>query len=319
ALDNGVGLTPAMGWNSWNQFGLNVTEELIRQTSEQIVDLGLADVGYEYVVIDDGWPNKTRDAQGRMQANLTIFPSGIANLSDYVHSLGLKFGIYSDAGALTCGGHMGSYGHFEDDAETWAEWGVDYLKAGGKRGRGEGWRSDPYTQHHSLAAPSHAGRLVSLGAGREIYYSICNWGIVNPWRWGAEVGNSWRTTADIAANFDRVFSNLDNNVGLSQFAAPGGWNDPDMLEVGSGALTLQDQRSHFALWAAVKSPLIIGTDLRRVAISPESLAILKNRDIIAVNQDPLGVAAERVWKQGSAEVFAGPLQGGDRVVVLFNR
>lgn len=307
ALDNGKGIRPAMGYNTWNSFATNIDEELIRETVTALVSTGLAAAGYTHFNLDDAWSEPERE-DGKLVGNKERFPSGIKPLADFVHSQGLKFGIYSDAGSHTCAGFPGSLGHESVDAETWAEWGVDYLK------------------YDNCFAPAPAGlvvdRYTAMGAalnktGRPICYSLCEWGVAEPWRWAPQVGNSWRTTVDIEPTWSSIMVNLDSTVGLARFAGPGAWNDPDMLEVGNGDLTLGEQRAHFALWAVLKAPLLVGADLRTLA--PESLAILANRDLIATNQDELGVAGDLVWKQGSLETYAAPLAGGGRALVLLNR
>ncbi|KAK9811915.1 hypothetical protein WJX72_012363 [[Myrmecia] bisecta] len=296
-----------MGYNTWNCFGGEINETLIQTTADLMVDLGLAKAGYKYLVVDDAWSNPQRGPKSDLQANSQRFPSGMAKLAEHIHSKGLKFGMYSDAGGLTCMGYPGSRGHEEQDAESFASWGVDYLKYDNCFAPASDWVVDRYM----------AMRDALNKTGRPILYSLCDWGVGDPWLWAPKVGNSWRTTGDIANNWDAMLRCLDNTVGLSRFAGPGGWNDPDMLEVGNGQLTYNEERAHFALWALLKSPLLIGADLR--TLSKSALSVLTAAEVIAANQDPLGVAGDLIWKEGPIEVYAGPLQGGDRAVVLFNR
>eukprot|EP00887_Chlorella_sp_A99_P006558 scaffold3.g6558.t1 len=295
------GAPPPLGWNSWNTFGPSIDEQLIKDTADLMVSLGLRDAGYEYLILDDAWSERNRTPDGKLVGNYARFPSGMKALGDY-------FGIYSDAGPLTCESFPGSRGHEGEDAATWASWGVDYLKYDNCFAPASDWVVDRYT----------AMRDALNKTGRPIVFSMCEWGVADVWQWGRTVGNSWRTTADIDASWDSILVNLDNTVGTARFAGPGGWNDPDMLEVGVGnKLMLNEERAHFALWALLKSPLLVGADLRR--ISPASLAVLKAREVIGVNQDALGVAGDLIWKQGAREVYAAPLSGGARAVVLLNR
>jgi alpha-galactosidase len=314
-----LALTPPMGWNSWNKFGCNVSDEMIRGMADAMVKSGMKDAGYQYVVIDDCW-QVNRDKDGNIVADPQRFPQGIKALADYVHSLGLKFGIYSDAGSKTCAGRPGGLGHEYQDALKYAAWGVDYLK---------------YDWCHTTtqdAKASYANIRNALDtAGRPIVLSICEWGTHLPWLWGAEVGgNLWRTTGDISDKWQSkkkwpdgtccelgMADIVDLQVGLYSFAGPGHWNDPDMLEVGNGGMTTTEYRSHFSLWAILAAPLIAGNDLRDM--KPEIQEILTNKEVIAVNQDPLGRQARRVRKDGDLEVWAKPLKDGNRAVVLFNR
>jgi len=314
-----LALTPPMGWNSWNKFGCNVSDEMIRGMADALVKSGMKDAGYQYLVIDDCW-QVDRDKDGNIVADPQRFPQGIKALADYVHSLGLKFGIYSDAGSKTCAGRPGGLGHEYQDALKYAAWGVDYLK---------------YDWCHTTtqdAKASYANIRNALDtAGRPIVLSICEWGTHLPWLWGAEVGgNLWRTTGDISDKWQSkkkwpdgtccelgMADIVDLQVGLYSFAGPGHWNDPDMLEVGNGGMTTTEYRSHFSLWAILAAPLMAGNDLRDM--KPEIQAILTNKEVIAVNQDPLGRQARRVRKDGDLEVWAKPLKDGNRAVVLFNR
>jgi len=313
AIDKGLALTPPMGWNSWNKFGCNVNEEMIRGMADAMITSGMKDAGYQYLNIDDCW-QLSRDKDGNIVADPQHFPSGMKALADYVHSKGLKFGVYSDAGSKTCAGRPGGRGHEFQDGLMYASWGVDYLKYD--------W-CNATTQN---AQASYALIREALNAsGRPIVLSICEWGTAKPWLWGAEVGgNLWRTTGDIMDKWDGtekyssgMLVNLDKQVGLESFAGPGHWNDPDMLEVGNGGMTTTEYRSHFSLWAVLAAPLIAGNDLR--SMTPEIKEILTNKEVIAIDQDPLGRQGRRVWKQGDLEIWARPLVDGSRAVVLFNR
>ncbi len=314
-----LALTPPMGWNSWNKFGCNVSDEMIRGMADAMVKSGMKDAGYQYVVIDDCWQVE-RDKDGNIVPDAKRFPSGIKPLADYVHSLGLKFGIYSDAGSKTCAGRPGGLGHEYQDALMYAAWGVDYLK---------------YDWCHTTtqdAKASYANIRNALdAAGRPIVLSICEWGSHLPWLWGAEVGgNLWRTTGDISDKWQSkkkwpdgsccelgVVDIVDLQVGLNSFAGPGHWNDPDMLEVGNGGMTETEYRSHFSLWAILAAPLIAGNDLRDM--KPEIQQILTNKEVIAMNQDTLGREGRRVHKDGDLDVWAKQLKDGGRAVILFNR
>lgn len=312
---NGLSMKPPMGWNSWNKFACNINEKIVRDMADAMVSSGMKEAGYEYVVIDDCWHGK-RDANGFITADPEKFPSGIKALADYVHSKGLKFGIYSDAGAKTCGGRPGSQGHEYQDALTYARWGVDYLKYD--------WCYTG-TRNAEEAYALMADALRSTG--REIVLSICEWGQNKPWLWAQKIGNLWRTTGDIWDSFDRkhpehgwshsVLSIVDQNEPLWPYAGPGHWNDPDMLEVGNGGMTPTEYRSHFSLWAMMAAPLIAGNDIANM--DAETRSILLNKEVIAVDQDPLGIQGRRVWKEGDGEVWVKPLSGGARAVLLFNR
>jgi alpha-galactosidase len=309
---NGLALTPPMGWNSWNRFGCNVNEATVRSVAEAMVSSGMRDAGYQYVVIDDCW-HGARDAEGNITADPARFPSGMRALSDYVHSLGLKFGLYSDAGRTTCGGRPGSQGHEYQDARTYAAWGVDYLKydwcATGTRNAEEAY-----------ALMADALRAT----GRPIVLSICEWGGSRPWEWAANIGNMWRTTGDIMDKWDGVdrwmhgvMDIVESNEPLWPHAGPGHWNDPDMLEVGNGGMTDSEYRAHFSLWAMMAAPLIAGNDIANMG--PATREILTNREVIAVDQDALGRQGRRVWREGNSEVWVKPLSGGAQAVLLLNR
>jgi alpha-galactosidase len=312
ALENGVARTPPMGWNSWNKFGCNVSEQLIKSMADAMVSSGMKDAGYQYVVIDDCW-QVSRDERGNIVADPQRFPSGIKALADYVHSKGLKFGLYSDVGVKTCAGRPGSQGHEYQDAAQYAAWGVDYLKYD--------W-CNVGTTNAQAAYTLMSDALKATG--RPIVFSMCEWGTAKPWLWAQDVSNLWRTTGDIydcwdcKREYDHGFlTNLDLQAGLESFAGPGHWNDPDMLEVGNGGMTDTEYRSHFSLWAMLAAPLIAGNDLR--SMTPEIHDILTAPEVIAVNQDALGKQASRVWKDGDLEVWSKQLKEGSRAVVLFNR
>ena len=318
AQEKSLASTPPMGWNSWNKFACNVSEDLIRQIADAMVASGLKDAGYQYIVIDDCWQVE-RDGRGNIVADPKRFPSGMKALADYVHANGLKFGLYSDTGTKTCQGRPGSRGYEFQDARQYAAWGVDYLKYD--------WCSTS-TQD---APSSYALMRAALDAsGRAIVFSICEWGNSKPWLWGRSAGNLWRTTGDITDKWEGkvkwpdgnccaygMTDILDMQVGLESFAGPGHWNDPDMLEVGNGGMTTAEYRAHFSLWAILAAPLIAGNDLRDM--KPEIREILANKEVIAVDQDPLGNQGRRVRKNGNLEVWSKPMQDGNRAVVLLNR
>jgi alpha-galactosidase len=304
ALSNGLALTPPMGWNDWNAYGCNTSESLIKATADKIVSSGLASAGYQYVNIDDCWLQKTRDANGNLQPDFTKFPDGISGTAAYVHSKGLKLGIYEDAGTLTCAGYPGSLGHEQQDANTFAAWGVDYLK---------------YDNCNSNNIPAQTRYTPMTNAlaksGRSILFSLSSWGQESVWNWGASVGNMWRTTGDITPTFASMLSIFHSNVGLAAHAGPGGWNDPDMLETGNGMSSTEDT-TEFSLWSEMAAPLIDGSNL--VNASPTTLSILGNKSVIAVDQDSLGKQGTEVSSSGGLDVLAKPLANGDVSVVLFN-
>ena len=309
---NGLAKRPPMGWNSWNKFACDIDEKIVRATADAMVSSGMRDAGYQYVIIDDCWHGK-RDANGFIQADPQKFPSGIKAVADYVHSKGLKFGIYSDAGRMTCGKRPGSQGHEYQDALTYARWGVDYLKYD--------WCYTG-TRNAEEAYALMADALRSTG--RDVILSICEWGTNKPWLWASKIGNLWRTTGDIGDYWEGkrewrlgVVTIADLNEPLWPYAGPGHWNDPDMLEVGNGGMSAAEYRSHFSLWAMMAAPLIAGNDIANMDATTRS--ILLNREVIAVDQDALGRQGRRVWKDGDREVWVKPLSGGRRAVLLFNR
>ena len=313
AGEDGLALTPPMGWNSWNKFGCDVTEGLIKETAAAMVSTGMKDAGYRYVVIDDCWQVR-RDEKGRIVPDPARFPSGMKALADDVHAKGLRFGLYSDAGSGTCQKRPGSKGYEELDARTYAEWGVDYLKYDWCNTEGQDTRDAYGRMSQALRA-----------AGRPVVFSICEWGSTKPWLWAQGIGHLWRTTGDIQDCWDcsrswggMGFTHIiDLQADLYPYAGPGHWNDPDMLEVGNGGLTAAENRAHFSFWCLFAAPLMAGNDLR--SAPPETLEILTNREVIAVDQDPLGMQGRKVRDDGAHEVWMKPLADGSRAVILFNR
>jgi alpha-galactosidase len=314
-----LALTPPMGWNSWNKFHCNLNEQLIRETADAMVSSGMKDAGYEYVNLDDCW-HGTRDSLGFIRPDSSRFPSGIKALADYVHGKGLKLGIYSDAGSMTCARRPGSRGYENQDAETYARWGIDYLKY-------------DWCNTDSLSAPGAymTMRDALRRTGHSIVFSICEWGSNKPWFWAPSIGNLWRTTEDIHPCFDcltehdtprgvfvswGVMPIMEQQIPLRQYAGPGHWNDPDMLEVGNG-MTVSEDRAHFTMWAMLAAPLIAGNDLRDM--SPDTKAILTNRGAIAIDQDSLGVEGFHYSTTDSVEVWFKPLAHDQWAMVLLNR
>jgi len=307
AVGNGLARTPPMGWNSWNKFACNVSEQLIKEIADAMVASGMKRVGYQYVNIDDCW-QVSRDSAGNIVADPVRFPGGMKALADYVHAKGLKLGIYTDAGTMTCEKRPGSLDHELQDAKTYADWGVDYVKIDWCHTEG----LDPQKQYTKF-------RDALAQCGRPIVFSICNWGRNQPWTWGPATGNLWRTTGDIQDNWASALKILDNpSQQHAEAAGPGGWNDPDMLEVGNGKMTDAEYRSHFSLWAMMAAPLIAGNDLR--SMSQATKDILMNAEVIAIDQDAAGKQGTRIRAEGGLEVWAKPLkQKGAVAVVLFNR
>ncbi|MET4003963.1 alpha-galactosidase [Arthrobacter sp. UYCu511] len=316
ALDNGLALTPPMGWNSWNQvrcYGLN--ETMVKATADAMAANGMAAAGYEYVVVDDCWQGG-RGTDGVLFSHPDRFPSGMKALGDYIHSKGLKFGIYGVPGTETCANFwdsypiygLGSLNHEQQDADTFATWGVDYLKY-------DWCRADETDQ---LKRPAAFGKMRDAlkATGRNIAYGISEYGVTEPWTWGADVANLWRTTHDIAPNWGSITGIINSQAELSPYARPGAWNDPDMLQVGNGSLTADENRSHFGMWAMLAAPLFAGTDLTK--LPAETVKTITNREVIGVNQDPLGKQAVRVSNANGLQVWAKPLSGGDIGVALFN-
>jgi len=312
---SGLALTPPMGWNSWNKFQCDVDETIIRAMADAMATNGMKEAGYQYINIDDCWQGQ-RDAQGCVQADPVKFPSGIKVLADYVHAKGLKLGIYSDVGYQTCGGHIASRDHERQDAQTYAQWGVDYLKY-------------DWCNHDGLEAQAAYTRMRDAlhAAGRPIVFSLCEWGSNKPWEWAAKVGQLWRTTTDIYPGFDSILDHgnwqqwgvlriIDAQKPLREAAGPGHWNDPDMLEVGNGMSESED-RAHFSMWCMLAAPLISGNNLAEMA--PATLAILTNKAVIAVDQDKLGVEGFPYSTNGNVEIWFKPLAKGDWAMGALNR
>jgi alpha-galactosidase len=299
-----IAKTPPMGWNSWNKFGCNVSESLIREVADAMVSSGMKDAGYQYVVIDDCW-QVGRDQNGTIVPDPERFKGGMKALADYVHSKGLKFGLYSDAGARTCEGRPGSSGFEVEDARQYAAWGVDYLKFDWCNTDGV----DP-----KIAYPTMRDAL--RATARPVLFSMCEWGSNKPWTWARGVAHVWRTTGDIQDRWTSFARLLDQQVGLEKFAGSGGWNDPDMLEVGNGGMTIPEYRAHFSLWCLLSAPLIAGNDIR--SMTPEIRDILTNKDVIAIDQDALQ-QGRRIRKDGDLEVWVKSLAGDAKAVILLNR
>ncbi|MNS01133.1 Alpha-galactosidase A precursor [compost metagenome] len=312
----GLALTPPMGWNSWNKFACNVDENLIKSIADAMVSSGMKDAGYTYINIDDCW-HGDRDSLGFIHPDPKRFPSGMKALADYIHSKGLKIGIYSDAGSQTCGGRPGSRGYEFQDAMTYAAWGIDYLKY-------------DWCNTEGLKAEGAYKTITAAlrRAGRPIVLSICEWGNDKPWEWGKTVGHLWRTTGDIYNCFDCIEDHgtwksfgtmqiLDMQDGLRKYVGPGHWNDPDMLEVGNGKLTPREDRAHFTMWAMLAAPLIAGNDIRNM--DKGTVEVLTNKDIIAINQDSLGIQGFKHTSVDSLQTWLKPLKGGDWAICFLNR
>ncbi|GIV34344.1 MAG: hypothetical protein KatS3mg031_1879 [Chitinophagales bacterium] len=312
---SGLALTPPMGWNSWNHFacdGLN--EKVIMEMADAMVESGMRDAGYQYIVLDDCW-QAYRDEQGNIVADPKKFPSGMKALADYIHSRGLKFGLYSCAGRKTCQERPGSHRYEMQDARTYASWGVDYLKYDWCHHVG----LDPVEQYTRMRDALYA-------AGRPVVFSICEWGWSQPWLWAGDVGHLWRTTLDITdcwscRKYFGVLSGwtriLDRQVGLERYAGPDRWNDPDMLEVGNDGLTVNESRAHFSMWCMLAAPLMAGNDLRKM--TPEIRAILTNKEVIAIDQDSLGRQGFKAVDEGDFEIWIKHLSGDDLAVCFLNR
>lgn len=305
---NGLAMRPPMGWNSWNKFQNKVTDKVVREMADVIVATGMRDAGYVYINIDDTWEGQ-RDANGVLQPN-SKFPD-MKSLADYVHSKGLKLGIYSSPGPKTCAGYEGSYGHEELDAQTWAKWGIDYLKYD--------WCSAGkiYKPEDLQGVYQKMGEAL-VKSGRPIVYSLCEYGMRDVWKWGPQVGaNLWRTTGDISDNWQSLARIGFEQGKLAPYASPGHWNDPDMLEIGNGGMTGDEYRTHMSLWAILAAPLLAGNDLR--TMTPEIKSILMNAEVIAIDQDALGKAGQRVSQTGEGEIWMRPLNRNAYAVGLFNR
>jgi alpha-galactosidase len=317
-LVQGVAQTPPMGWNSWNFFAGKVTDQDVRNAADQIVSTGMKDAGYVYINIDDTWEGD-RDANGVLHAN-SKFPDMKA-LADYVHSKGLKLGIYSSPGPQTCARFAASLDHEVQDAQLYASWGIDYLKYDLCSFReavmaAQAPNDEPAQMHLMVAAYDKMNKALK-STGRPIVYSLCQYGWDAVWEWGPNVGaNLWRTTGDIQPNWQSIYSILNEQAGLSKYAGPGHWNDPDMLEVGNGRLTPAENRTHFSMWAMLAAPLLAGNDLPNM--TPEVRAILTNRDVIAIDQDRLGHQATRSYSEGELDVWTRPLSGGAMAIAVIN-
>jgi alpha-galactosidase len=317
--------TPPMGWNSWNTFGPAINEKVVRGVVDKMVDLGLKDLGYQYVVLDDHWEGG-RDAQGHLLANPDKFPGGIKSLADYIHSKGLKLGIYSDAGDETCGGEVGSYGHEADDAATFAKWDVDYVKYD--------YCNAPDDLQEAIRRYTKMGDSIKA-AGRPMVFSICEWGPRAPWLWGHHAGAQlWRVSFDVGDIWDTpanvrscigILTAIDADVNLEDHAGPGGWNDPDMLVVGlgnkgnikGGGCTAAEYQTQMSMWCVLAAPLMIGCDIRNM--DETTHRILTNPEVIAIDQDKLGAQGHRVARTGDSDVWCKSLSDGAMVVALLNR
>jgi alpha-galactosidase len=297
--------TPPMGWNSWNKFNCDVSESLIMKMADAMVNSGMKDVGYEYIVIDDCW-QISRDENGEIVADKDRFPHGMKYVADYIHSKGLKFGIYSCAGKLTCAGRPGGLGHEYQDARTYARYGVDYLKYD--------W-CNTSTQDAKSSYTNMRDALYT--AGRPIVFSLCEWGSNKPWEWAGATGNLWRTTGDIGDSWNSMINILSQQKDLSRYAGPGHWNDPDMLEVGNGGMTTEEYKTHFTLWCMLASPLMAGNDLQNM--SPETKSILMNKEVIALDQDSLGRQATCYRDNGDYQIWLKPLAKDEKAICLLNK
>lgn len=344
AVNNGLSRTPALGWNNWNSLGCDVSADLLLDTASKLITLGLMDVGYQYTVLDDCWSDG-RDAQGRLRVDKARFPQGMESVASEIHRHGLLFGIYSSAGHMTCARGEGSLDYEEIDAQTFASYGADYLKYDNCYSMGRAGSAQSTFQRYDKMAKA------LNSTGRPVVYSLCNWGEDFVMSWGVSIANSWRISGDIYDSFSRpddrcsctandptnpwcvspgahcsVLTILNKVAPYADRGQPGGWQDLDALEVGLGGMTDEEYKAHFALWAALKSPLLIGADLRK--LSPDALTILNNPAILAINQDPLGIPATRVSRnisvakdrhgEGETHIWSGPLANGDQVLILLN-
>lgn len=296
--------TPPMGWNSWNKFGCNVSESLIIGMADAMASSGMKEAGYEYIIIDDCW-QISRDENGEIVADKERFPHGIKYLADYVHSKGLKFGIYSCAGTKTCAGRPGGFGHEYQDARTYASYGVDYLKYDWCNTTTQDARSSYTNVRDAL-----------YKAGRPIVFSLCEWGANKPWEWAGEVGHLWRTTGDISDSWNSMISIFNQQKDLARYAGPGHWNDPDMLEVGNGRMTTEEYKTHFSLWCMLAAPLLAGNDLQ--TMTQETKTILLNKEIIDLDQDTLGRQATCYRDNIGYQIWIKPLVNNEKAVCLLN-
>lgn len=318
SLAQSVALTPPMGWNSWNFFAEKVDDKAVRAAADALVSSGMKDAGYVYVNIDDTWEGE-RDANGVLHPN-TKFPDMKA-LADYVHSKGLKLGIYSSPGPKTCAGYEGSYGHEEQDAKLYASWGIDFLKYDAcsfiDQVMVKQAPNDKVAQMRMMESAYKKMASALKATGRPIVFSLCEYGLDAVWEWAPSAGgNLWRTTGDIMPNMYSIYANMSLQDGLSSYAGPGHWNDPDMLEVGNGELTIAENRSHFSMWAMLSAPLLAGNDLANM--KPEVRDILTNRNVIAIDQDKLGKQGKRIYTEGQIEVWTKQLSGGALAIAVLN-
>lgn len=312
-----LALTPPMGWNSWNTIRREISDSVIRQIVDIMVASGMQDAGYEYIVLDDFWLAPQRDSAGNLQGDPDRFPHGMAAIGEYIHQNGFKFGIYNCGGRQTCGGLPGMYGHEEQDVATFASWGVDYLKVDFCFSEGIDAREE-YTKIAQALSKVE----------RPIVFSICDGGENNPWEWGGEIGHLWRTTWDIGPRWKHdaryvgswhelgIVDIIDRNSYLREYNRPGAWNDPDMLEVGHG-LTDTEGKAHFSMWAMLAAPLMAGNDLRKM--TDETISILTNKEVIAVDQDSLGYQAMKYKSDSDLDIWVKPLQHDDWAVCFLNR
>jgi alpha-galactosidase len=305
--------TPPMGWNSWNKFECRINETIVKEVADAMVKTGMKSAGYEYIIVDDCW-QIGRDSVGNILADPERFPSGMKSLGDYIHSKGLKFGIYSDAGTATCQGRPGSRGYEFQDARTYANWGVDFVKY-------------DWCNHGKQSAEASYAlmRDAIYKAARPMVFSICEWGTNKPWEWGGNIGHLWRTTEDIINCFDcknnwgglGVLQIIDLHTEIGGFSGPGHWNDPDMLEVGNGVLTSDEERLHFSMWCMFSAPLIAGNDIRNM--SAETTKLLTNKEVLDIDQDKLGMSAIRWMKYGDLEIWFKPLSDNNYAFCFINR
>jgi alpha-galactosidase len=309
--------TPPMGWNSWNTFQTNINEQLVKDVADIMVSSGMKDAGYTYLVLDDGWMSMQRDSiTGNLVADPNKFPHGMKALADYVHSKGLKFGLYNCAGTKTCAGYPGTRGYEYQDARLYASWDIDYLKFDWCYAEGINAKE----AYNTMSKALHI-------AGHPIVFSLCEWGSNKPWEWASSVGQLWRTTGDIGNVFDNVkkidnwsalgvMTIADKQTEIRKYAGPGHWNDPDMLEVGNG-MTVNEDRAHFTIWSILAAPLMAGNDLRNMSEATKN--ILTNKEVIAVDQDSLGIEGFRHFVSDSVETWYKPLRNGDWAVCFLNR
>lgn len=309
----GLAMTPPMGWNSWNTFETHIDEKLIRETADLMVSTGLRDAGYEYIVLDDGWMTRERDSEGNLVPDPEKFPSGMKNLIDYVHSKGLKFGLYNCAGTQTCAGYPGTRGYEYQDARFYASLNIDYLKY-------DWCNTEGITAKEAYSTMSNALKK----AGKPIVFSLCEWGDNKPWEWAKPIGNLWRISGDISPCFDCEDNHgtwsswgfmriIEMRKDIRKYSGPDHWNDFDMMEVGNG-MTPAEDRAHFAMWAMMSSPLFCGNDFRKM--SAETLKVLTNKEMIAINKDKLGIQGFKFSDENDIETWVKPLADGWAVTFL---